>query len=97
MFSSDFMRLEMPALSPTMSQGTIVKWNIPEGGKVSVGDVICEIQTDKATVGFESQEEGYIAKILSPDGSTMDCGGLIGIMVDDEDDISKLDVAAIQA
>jgi hypothetical protein len=40
---SDFIKLEMPALSPTMSEGTIVKWNIPEGGKVSVGDVICEI------------------------------------------------------
>lgn len=47
-----------------MTEGTIVKWNIPEGGQVNVGDVICEIQTDKATVGFESQEEGFIAKIL---------------------------------
>ena len=81
-FGASFMKLEMPALSPTMSEGTIVKWNIKEGGKVSVGDVICEIQTDKATVGFESQEEGYIAKILSDDGSTKVCGGLIGIMVD---------------
>ena len=44
----------MPALSPTMSEGTIAKWTKKEGEKVSVGDVICEIQTDKATVGFES-------------------------------------------
>lgn len=58
----------MPALSPTMSEGKIVKWIIPEGGKVSVGDVICEIQTDKATMGYESQEDGYIAKIISGDG-----------------------------
>ena len=65
MFSVDIMRLEMPALSPTMAEGTIVKWNIPEGGKVEIGDVLCEIQTDKATVGYESQEEGYIAKIFS--------------------------------
>ena len=43
LFSASFMKLEMPALSPTMSEGTIVKWNIKEGGKVSVGDVICEI------------------------------------------------------
>ena len=43
LFSTSFMKLEMPALSPTMSEGTIVKWNIKEGGKVSVGDVICEI------------------------------------------------------
>ena len=54
MFSTDFMKLEMPALSPTMDEGTIVKWIIPEGGKVNVGDVICDIQTDKATMGYES-------------------------------------------
>jgi len=53
-FGADVMRLEMPALSPTMAEGTIVQWNIPEGGKVEIGDVICEIQTDKATVGYES-------------------------------------------
>lgn len=95
MFSSSFMKLEMPALSPTMSSGTIVKWNIQEGGKVDIGDVICEIQTDKATVGFESQEEGYIAKIFSGDGSVMECGGLIGIMVDEKDDIANVDYSAI--
>ena len=95
-FGASFMKLEMPALSPTMSEGTIVKWNIKEGGKVSVGDVICEIQTDKATVGFESQEEGYIAKILSGDGSTKVCGGLIGIMVEDKADISKIDLSGLQ-
>ena len=96
-FSTDFMKLEMPALSPTMSEGTIVKWNIPEGGKVSVGDSICDIQTDKATIGYESQEEGYIAKILKPDGSIIECGGLIGIMVEEEEDIATIDVASIQA
>lgn len=44
----------MPALSPTMSEGTIAKWLKKEGDKVDVGDVICEIQTDKATIGYES-------------------------------------------
>lgn len=96
-FGADFMRLEMPALSPTMTEGKIVQWNIKEGGKVSVGDVICEIQTDKATVGFESQEEGYIAKILSGDNTSMPCGGLIGIMVDSEADIAKVDLSQIKA
>jgi pyruvate dehydrogenase E2 component (dihydrolipoamide acetyltransferase) len=47
-----------------MSEGTIAKWNKKEGDKIAVGDVICEIQTDKAVVGFESQEEGYLAKII---------------------------------
>ena len=65
----------MPALSPTMADGTILKWNFKEGDKIEMGDVICEIQTDKATVGFESQEEGYLGKIILPDKST---GVLIG-------------------
>lgn len=56
----------MPALSPTMEDGTISKWLKKEGDKINVGDLICDIQTDKATVGFESQEEGYLAKILVP-------------------------------
>ena len=87
----------MPALSPTMSEGVIAKWNIPEGGKVSVGDVICEIQTDKATVGYESQEEGYIAKILQQEGAKAEVGGLIGIMVEEEEDIAKVNVNEIIA
>ena len=53
-FSVSFRKLEMPALSPTMSEGTIAKWLKKEGDKVDVGDVICEIQTDKATIGYES-------------------------------------------
>lgn len=49
-----------------MSEGNIAKWNKKEGEKIAVGDVICEIQTDKAVVGFESQEEGFLAKIIVP-------------------------------
>lgn len=64
-FSAHMMKLEMPALSPTMENGTISKWNKKVGDKVDIGDVMCEVTTDKATVGYESQEEGYIAKILS--------------------------------
>jgi len=60
------IKLEMPALSPTMSDGTLVTWSKKEGDKVNVGDILCEIQTDKATIGFESQEEGYLAKIIIP-------------------------------
>ena len=54
----------MPALSPTMENGTIAKWFKKEGDRVDVGEAICDIQTDKATVAFESQEEGYLAKII---------------------------------
>ena len=50
--------LEMPALSPTMNQGNIAKWRKKEGDKIEVGDILCEIETDKATLEVESMEEG---------------------------------------
>jgi biotin carboxyl carrier protein len=53
-YFSSVIKLEMPALSPTMSEGNIISWSKKEGDKVKVGDIICEIQTDKATIGFES-------------------------------------------
>ncbi|CAK7325336.1 unnamed protein product [Dovyalis caffra] len=59
----------MPALSPTMTQGNITKWHKKEGDKIGVGDVLCEIETDKATLEFETLEEGFLAKILVPEGS----------------------------
>ncbi|CAN6452287.1 unnamed protein product [Victoria cruziana] len=83
--------LQMPALSPTMNQGNIVKWRKKEGDKIDVGDVICEIETDKATLEFESLEEGYLAKILAPEGSKdVNVGQPIAITVEDADDIGKV-------
>lgn len=83
--------LNMPALSPTMNQGNIAKWRKKEGDKIEVGDVICEIETDKATLEFESLEEGYLAKILAPDGSKdVSVGQPIAITVEDSDDIKNV-------
>ncbi len=59
----------MPALSPTMEEGTLAKWNIKEGDKVSSGDVIAEIETDKATMEVEAVDEGIVGKILIPAGT----------------------------
>ena len=50
-------------------QGNIVKWNVKEGDKVEVGEAVCDIETDKATLGFEMQDAGYVAKILVPEGT----------------------------
>jgi pyruvate dehydrogenase E2 component (dihydrolipoamide acetyltransferase) len=84
----------MPALSPTMSEGNIISWSKKEGEKVKVGDIICEIQTDKATIGFESQEEGYLAKILVPGESKgVEVGKLIGILVEEKKDMEGLDIS----
>lgn len=54
----------MPSLSPTMTVGTIVTWYKKEGDKIAPGDVLCDIQTDKAVMSFETEEEGILAKIL---------------------------------
>uniref|UniRef100_A0A2N9II48 Dihydrolipoamide acetyltransferase component of pyruvate dehydrogenase complex n=1 Tax=Fagus sylvatica TaxID=28930 RepID=A0A2N9II48_FAGSY len=81
----------MPAMSPTMSQGNIAKWRKKEGDKIEVGDVLCEIETDKATVELESLEEGFLAKILVPDGSKdVPVGQPIAITVEDPDDIQNV-------
>src|SRR6188508_1986474 len=63
------IELKMPALSPTMEEGTLAKWLVKEGDTVSSGDILAEIETDKATMEFEAVDEGTIAKILVPDGS----------------------------
>ncbi|KAG8062951.1 hypothetical protein GUJ93_ZPchr0003g17937 [Zizania palustris] len=81
----------MPALSPTMNQGNIAKWRKQEGEKIEVGDVICEIETDKATLEFESLEEGYLAKILAPEGSKdVQVGHPIAVTVEDLEDIKNI-------
>ena len=59
----------MPALSPTMEEGKLAKWLVKEGDEVHSGDVLAEIETDKATMEFEAVDEGRIGKILVPEGS----------------------------
>ena len=58
----------MPALSPTMEEGTIAKWFVKEGDQVKPGDILAEIETDKATMEFESVEDGIIGQIIRPEG-----------------------------
>jgi pyruvate dehydrogenase E1 component beta subunit len=63
------VELKMPALSPTMEEGTLAKWLVKEGDEVKSGDILAEIETDKATMEFEAVDEGTIAKILVPEGT----------------------------
>ena len=64
------IELKMPALSPTMEQGNLTKWLVKEGDKVTAGDILAEIETDKATMEFEAVDDGTVAKILVPEGSS---------------------------
>src|SRR5438105_14659504 len=59
----------MPALSPTMEEGKLAKWHVKEGDTVKPGDILADIETDKATMEFEAVDAGRIAKILVPEGS----------------------------
>ncbi|XP_010534922.1 PREDICTED: dihydrolipoyllysine-residue acetyltransferase component 2 of pyruvate dehydrogenase complex, mitochondrial [Tarenaya hassleriana] len=80
----------MPSLSPTMTEGNIARWLKKEGDKVSPGEVLCEVETDKATVEMECMEEGYLAKIIKGDESKeIKVGEVIAITVEDEEDIGK--------
>jgi len=79
----------MPALSPTMEAGNIAEWNVQEGTEVSGGDVLAQIETDKATVDFETTDDGYIAKILVPAGSQdVPVGTPLVVIATDADDIA---------
>ncbi|CCF60154.1 hypothetical protein KAFR_0J00860 [Kazachstania africana CBS 2517] len=81
--------IDMPALSPTMSEGNIANWLKKEGDSLSPGDAIAEIETDKAVMEFEFQEEGYLAKILVPGGTNnVQVGKPIGIYVEEADDVA---------
>ncbi|XP_058451297.1 dihydrolipoyllysine-residue acetyltransferase component of pyruvate dehydrogenase complex, mitochondrial isoform X2 [Malaya genurostris] len=79
----------LPALSPTMELGTIVSWEKKEGDKLNEGDLLAEIETDKATMGFETPEEGYLAKIIVPAGQKdVPIGKLVCIIVENEADVA---------
>jgi len=78
------IELKMPALSPTMEEGTLAKWLVKEGDEVKSGDILAEIETDKATMEFEAVDEGTIGKILIPEGSeNVKVGTVIATMTGD--------------
>uniref|UniRef100_UPI0037E7E468 dihydrolipoyllysine-residue acetyltransferase component of pyruvate dehydrogenase complex, mitochondrial n=1 Tax=Semicossyphus pulcher TaxID=241346 RepID=UPI0037E7E468 len=83
------MKITLPALSPTMTMGTVQRWEKKVGEKLSEGDLLAEIETDKATIGFEVQEEGYLAKIMVPEGTRdVPLGMPLCIIVEKESDIA---------
>ncbi|XP_068844337.1 dihydrolipoyllysine-residue acetyltransferase component of pyruvate dehydrogenase complex, mitochondrial isoform X8 [Capricornis sumatraensis] len=81
-------KVPLPSLSPTMQAGTIARWEKKEGEKINEGELIAEVETDKATVGFESVEECYMAKILVAEGTRdVPVGAIICITVEKPEDV----------
>src|SRR5579872_258976 len=88
----------MPALSPTMEKGNLAKWLKKEGDKVKSGDVIAEIETDKATMEVEAVDEGTLAKILVPEGTPdVPVNNVIAVLAGDGEDIKAAGAAAASA
>jgi len=79
----------MPNLSPTMEKGNIGSWNVKVGDKVGPGDVLCDIETDKATIDYEMQDEGYVAKLFYEAGTKdIPLGKILAVLVEDKEDIA---------
>ncbi|KAF7796913.1 hypothetical protein EIP86_008098 [Pleurotus ostreatoroseus] len=85
-------------MSPTMTEGGIASWKVKEGEKFSAGDVLLEIETDKATIDVEAQEDGIMGKILAPDGTkNVPVGKVIALLAEEGDDISNLEAPKEEA
>ena len=88
----------MPALSPTMEEGTLSKWNVKEGDQVSSGDVIAEIETDKATMEVEAVDEGAVGKIIISEGTEgVKVNTPIAVLLDDGESMDEVDLGALAA
>ncbi|WP_299887274.1 pyruvate dehydrogenase complex dihydrolipoamide acetyltransferase [uncultured Ruegeria sp.] len=88
----------MPALSPTMEEGTLAKWLVKEGDTVSSGDLLAEIETDKATMEFEAVDEGVVGKILIPEGSEgVKVNTAIAILLEDGESADDIGAAPAKA
>ena len=85
------IEIKMPALSPTMEEGTLAKWLVKEGDTVKSGDIMAEIETDKATMEFEAVDEGTIGKILIAEGTDgVKVGTVIAILAEEGDDATPV-------
>src|SRR5690606_11449800 len=90
--------IKMPALSPTMEEGTLAKWLVKVGDKVSSGDIMAEIETDKATMEFEAVDEGVIAHIAVPEGAEgVAVGTVIATLAEEGEDLDEAKAAAGKA
>ncbi|WBO21254.1 pyruvate dehydrogenase complex E1 component subunit beta [Sphingomonas abietis] len=88
------IELKMPALSPTMEEGTLAKWLVKEGDVVKSGDILAEIETDKATMEFEAVDEGTIAQILVPEGTdNVKVGVAIAMLAGEDEDAASVKAA----
>ena len=80
----------LPKLSPTMEEGVLVRWVKKEGDSVSPGDLVAEVETDKANMDFNLEDEGVLLKLLVKEGDTVKLGAPVAILGEEGEDVSKL-------
>jgi hypothetical protein len=86
----DCTELIMPALSPTMTHGGLLRWHLKEGDAIEAGSAICEIETDKASMDYEAQDDGFLAKIIVQEGATdVKVGTVIGLVVEEKEMVEE--------
>ncbi|USA40671.1 pyruvate dehydrogenase complex E1 component subunit beta [Pelagerythrobacter marinus] len=91
------IELKMPALSPTMEEGTLARWLVKEGDEVSSGDILAEIETDKATMEFEAVDEGTVGKIVVPEGTeNVKVGTVIAVLADEGEDVGDIEASSAE-
>ncbi len=82
------IEITMPRLSDTMESGTVIKWNVKEGDEVTAGQILADIETDKATMELQSFDDGRVAKILIDEGKAVDVGATIMMLAEEGEDVS---------
>ncbi len=88
------IQITMPRLSDTMEQGTVIKWNVAEGDEVTAGDMLADIETDKATMELQAYDDGTLAKIVAEEGATVEVGQVIAVLAEDDEDVEEVAAGA---
>ena len=88
------IEITMPRLSDTMEQGTVVKWYVAEGDTVASGDLLADIETDKATMELQSFDEGTVGKIMAAEGATVPIGAVICVLVEEGESVEAAEASA---
>src|SRR5437763_4803298 len=86
--------ITMPKLSPTMEEGTLAKWTKKEGDKINPGDVIAEVETDKANMDFPLEDEGTLLKLLVKEGETVKLGAPVAVLGEPGESVEEALAAA---
>ncbi|TFG66357.1 MAG: biotin/lipoyl-binding protein, partial [Gemmatimonadales bacterium] len=89
-------KVVMAQLSPTMEDGKLVEWKVKEGDQVEAGDILAEVETDKANMDIEALHGGVVRALLAAEGDVVAVGALIGVIADADEDISALLEGAAQ-